>query len=153
MTNLGNLLNSSSRPQLMDTTATDHSKRKKRETEVMMSESVVHVRSEQQIKSNLWRQRRQSGKNASVLLCITVLQWCITQDPRERTKCSGGSERRGDLPTVVMVRWNSPANHLVLSNPIEPMLENWPITGHFSSPGKFSVCSDKSWQSKRRREI
>lgn len=56
-----------------------------------------------------------------------------------RTKCMGGSERTDDFPKVVIVRWNSPANHLVLSNPIEPMLENWPITGHVWSPGMGSV--------------
>lgn len=45
---------------------------------------------------------------------------------------------------VVKVCWNSPANHFDLSNPMEPMLENWPITGHFSWPGDASVCSYNS---------
>lgn len=67
-----------------------------------------------------------------------------------RTKCMGGSERTDDFPRVVMVRWNSPANHLVLSSPIEPMLENWPITGHASSPGMESVWSYNSWSNNRR---
>lgn len=73
---------------------------------------------------------------------------CVSE---ERTKCMGGLERWEDLPSVVMVRWNSPANHLVLSRPIEPMLENWPITGHFSSPGIGSVWSYSSWYNQRRR--
>lgn len=66
-----------------------------------------------------------------------------------RTKCMGGSERTEEFPKVVMVRWNSPANHLVLSSPIEPMLENWPITGHASSPGMGSVWSYNSWLNNR----
>lgn len=90
-----------------------------------------------------------------VLFCIIfviALECCITKVTdhiefvlEERTKCMGGLERREDFPSVVMVRWNSPANHLVLSSPIEPMLENWPITGHLSSPGTGSVWSYNSW--------
>lgn len=89
-----------------------------------------------------------------VLFCIIfliALECCITKATdriefvlEERTKCMGGLERREDFPSVVMVRWNSPANHLVLSSPIEPMLENWPITGHLSSLGTGSVWSYNS---------
>lgn len=86
------------------------------------------------------------------IIPLTAFECCITRATdhtefvlEERTKCMGGSERTEDFPSVVMVRWNSPANHLVLSSPIEPMLENWPITGHLSSPGTGSVWSYKSW--------
>lgn len=68
-----------------------------------------------------------------------------------QTKCIGGSGRREDFPSVVRVRWNSPANHLDLSNPIEPMLENWPITGHLSSPGIGFVCSYNSLKTNKQK--
>ena len=78
-------------------------------------------------------------KSFCVCACVFAMnQWL--------TSSMGGSGLTDfpPLPSVVSVRWNSAASHLVLSNPMEPMLENWPITGQASSFGTGLVCSFNS---------
>lgn len=64
------------------------------------------------------------AKKAGTALFIAAT---LTSLSETLTKRSGGSETGNDFPlfpSVVSVRRNSDESHLVLSSPIEPMLEN-----------------------------